>query len=110
MGRDKRVKYTVQDQLRSGKYHCLVTYNSIASLEAITIGMPAVVTGPNAGSYLSETKLKNIDAPYYPSSKEIYEHIYYLTNCQLNSDEFRLPMAYQVIKALQGDAARLKVN
>ena len=109
ISRDQRVKYTVQDQLRSGKYHCLVTYNSIASLEAITIGMPAVVTGPNAGSYLSETKLKNIDVPYYPSSKEIYEHVYYLTNCQLNSDEFRSPMAYKVIKALQGDATKSKV-
>ena len=29
--------------------------------------------------------LKNIDTPYYPSFKEIYEHIYFLTNCQLNS-------------------------
>ena len=103
MGRDKRVSYTVQDQLRSGKYHCLVTYNSIASLEAITIGMPAVITGPNAGSYLSEKHLKNINEPYYPDTKKIFEHIYYLTNCQLNSDEFRSPNAYKVIESLQGN-------
>ena len=69
-----------------------MTYNSIASLEAIEVGMPAVVTGPNAGSYLSEKNLKNIDEPYYPDRKEIYEHVYYLTNCQLNSDEFRSSM------------------
>ena len=60
VGRDKRVSYTVQDQLRSGNYHCIVTYNSIASLEAIAVGMPAVVTGPNAGSYLSEKDLLKI--------------------------------------------------
>ena len=103
VGRDERVKYTVQDQLRSGNYHCIVTYNSIASLEAITVGMPAVVTGPNAGSYLSEKDLKNIDEPYYPDAKEILEHIYFLTYCQLNSDEFRSSVAFNVIKILQGN-------
>ena len=34
VGRDKRsISYTVQDQLRSGNYHCIVTYNSIASFD-----------------------------------------------------------------------------
>ena len=103
VGRDKRVNYTVQDQLKSGKYHCLVTYNSIASLEAITIGMPAVVTGPNAGSYLSEKDLKNIDNPYYPDTKVIRDHIYYLTNCQIHADEFKSPVAFNVMEILQGN-------
>ena len=103
VGRDKRVSYTVQDQLRSGNYHCIVTYNSIASLEAITVGMPAAVTGPNAGSYLSEKDLKNIDEPYYPDRKKLFEHIYYLTFCQLHSNEFRSPIAYKVIESLQGN-------
>ena len=103
VGRDKRVSYTVQDQLRSGNYHCIVTYNSIASLEAITVGMPAVVTGPNAGSYLSEKDLKNIDEPYYPDMKKLFEHVYYLTFCQLHSNEFRSPIAYKVIESLQGN-------
>jgi hypothetical protein len=93
----------VQDQLRSGNYHCLVTYNSIASLEAISVGMPAVVTGPNAGSYLSEKDLKNIDEPYYPDRKKLFEHIYYLTFCQLHSNEFRSPNAFKVIESLQGN-------
>ena len=103
VGRDQRTKYTVQDQLKSGKYHCIVTYNSIASLEAITVGIPAVVTGPNAGSYLSEKNLKQIDRPYYPNMKEIKSHVYFLTMCQLKSTEFRVAEAYNVIKALQGD-------
>ena len=103
VGRDKRVSYTVQDQLRSGNYHCIVTYNSIASLEAITVGMPAVVAGPNAGSFLSEKDIKNIDEPYYPDTKEIRDHIYYLTNCQLNSNEFRSSVAFNVIEILQGN-------
>ena len=103
VGRDKRVSYTVQDQLRSGNYHCIVTYNSIASLEVIAVGMPAIVTGPNAGSYLSEKDLKNIDEPYYPDTKKLFEHIYYLTLCQLNSNEFRSQIAYKVIESLQGN-------
>jgi len=103
VGRDQRVKYTVQDQLKSGKYHCIVTYNSIASLEAITVGIPAVITGPNAGSFLSEKSLKQIDKPYYPDMKHIKDHIWFLTFCQLRSTEFRVPESYKVIKALQGD-------
>tara|TARA_R110001592_G_scaffold55511_3_gene169550 strand:+ start:2765 stop:3724 length:960 start_codon:yes stop_codon:yes gene_type:complete len=103
VGRDQRVKYTVQDQLKSGNYHCIVTYNSIASMEAITVGIPAVVTGPNAGSFLSEKSLKQIDSPYIPSMNAIKEHVYFLTLCQLKSTEFRVAESYKVIKALQGD-------
>ena len=41
---------------------------------------------------------------FIPSfTKKIFEHIYYLTNCQLNSDEFRSPNAYKVIESLQGN-------
>ena len=103
VGRNQRVKYTVQDQLKSGEYHCIVTYNSIASLEAVTVGIPALVTGPNAGSFLSEKSLKQIDRPYYPDMKHIKDHIWFLTFCQLKSTEFRAPQSYKVIKALQGD-------
>ena len=31
----ERIDYSLQDQLRKDKYHCIVTYNSIASLESI---------------------------------------------------------------------------
>jgi len=103
VGRDQRVKYTVQDQLKSGNYHCIVTYNSIASIEAVTVGIPAIVTGPNAGSFLSEKSLKQIDKPYFPSMNAIKEHVFFLTLCQLKSTEFRVPESYKVIKALQGD-------
>ena len=77
VGRDQRTKYTVQDQLKSGNYHCIVNYNSIASIEAVTVGIPALVTGPNAGSFLSEKVLSQIDKPYYPNMKQLKDHVFF---------------------------------
>ena len=37
LSRAERIDYSLQDQLREGKYHCIVTFNSIASLESITV-------------------------------------------------------------------------
>ena len=44
-----------------------------------------------------------VDEPYYPDTKKLFEHIYYLTLCQLNSNEFRSPNAFKVIESLQGN-------
>jgi hypothetical protein len=46
VGRSERLNFTVQDQLKTGEYHCLVTFNSIASIESVLVGMPAIVLGP----------------------------------------------------------------
>jgi len=45
---------------------CVVTYNSIAALEAVLYGLPAFTLGPNAAAPLCNSALKNIETPYYP--------------------------------------------
>lgn len=103
LARSERVGYSLQDQLRSGKYHCMITFNSIASLESVSVGVPAIVLGPNAGSYLSETKLSNIENPYYPEHREIFSHLNYLNWCQFTNEEMKTEWCHRVIKCLQGD-------
>ena len=103
IGRSDRLNFTVQDQLRTGKYHCLVTFNSIASIESVLVGMPAIVLGPNAGECLSETKLENINEPYYPDFNKIREHIFYLSCCQFTSEEMQSIVTKRTIELLQGD-------
>ena len=104
-GRSERLGFTVQDQLRTGEYHCIVTFNSIASIESVLVGMPAIVLGPNAGEFLSETKLENIENPYYPDLRKIREHIFYLSCCQFTSEEMQSIVTKRTIEILQGDQA-----
>ena len=103
IGRSERLNFTVQDQLRTGDYHCLVTFNSIASIESVLVGMPAIVLGPNAGEKLSETKLKNIEEPFYPDFNTIKDHIFYLSLCQFTSEEMQSIVTKRTIELLQGD-------
>ena len=86
----------------------IVTFNSIASVEAVSMGVPAVVLGPNAGSYLSEKDLRNIDKPYYPNIEDLFDHLDYLKWCQFTGEEMRLDYTHKVIEALQGDEKPLK--
>jgi hypothetical protein len=103
VGRSERLNFSLQDQLRTGEYHCIVTFNSIASLEAVTIGVPAIVLGPNAGSYLSETKLENIDTPFFPDRQQIIEHMFYLSCCQFTGEQMQSIITKRTIEVLQGD-------
>ena len=103
LSRSERIDYSLQDQLRKDKYHCIVTYNSIASLESITVGVPAIVLGPNAGGYLSETNLENIEKPYWAGAEKIFNHIDYLKWCQFTGNEMKTDYAHRIIKCLQGD-------
>ena len=103
VGRSERQNFSLQDQLRTGEYHCIVTFNSIASVEAVTVGVPAIVLGPNAGSYLSETKLENIDTPFFPDKKQIIEHMFYLSCCQFTAEQMQSIITKRTIELLQGD-------
>ena len=67
---------TIQEALQDD-IHCLVTYNSIASIEALMEGKPAFVLGQNAGSPLCLDDLSKIEQPLYPSQDEV---VYLLSN------------------------------
>ena len=91
----------LQDQLKKDKVHCLVAFNSIAAFESIQGGYPAITLGPNAASFLSEKKIKNVDNPYFADDDKIREHSLYLSACQFNIDEFRNGYAMKQVEQLQ---------
>ena len=96
-------RFSLQYQLIKDNFDSLITFNSIASIEAIVKGFPATTLGPNAGSYLSNTDIKNIDNPKYPKEGSIIEHMFYLSLCQFTSQEMASGWAFKVINQLQGD-------
>lgn len=103
VSRSDRLNFSVQTQLIKEGFDSLITFNSIASLEAIVKGFPATTLGPNAGSYLSNTSIKNIHDPRYPKTEVIQAHLFYLSLCQFSVDEMANGYAFRVINQLQGD-------
>jgi hypothetical protein len=89
--------------LKTGDYHCVVTYNSIASIESVTMGIPCVCLGENAGSYLSETKLENIENPYFPEINKIRDHLLYLSCMQYTAQEIINGSWYDIFTAIKGE-------
>lgn len=51
--------------------HCLVTYNSIAAVEALILGKPVFTMGPNAAEPLANTDLKRLENPLMPTVERI---------------------------------------
>ena len=102
VSRSDRLNFSVQTQLIKEGFDSLITFNSIASIEAIMKGFPATTLGPNAGSYLSNTSIKNIDDPRYPKTETIQAHMFYLSLCQFTSEEMASGWAFKVINQLQG--------
>ena len=89
------------DQLKNDNIHCVVTFSSIVSIEAILNGYPVITLGPNAASYLSESKIENIDNPYFPDADKIKEHMLYLSACQFTKEDFFNGYALKTINQLQ---------
>jgi hypothetical protein len=91
------------DQLKKDDIHCVVTFSSIVSIEAILNGYPVITLGPNAASYLSEGKIENIDNPYFPDKDKIKEHLLYLSSCQFEKEDFSNGYALKTVNELQHD-------
>lgn len=68
--KQKRHVRTNEDTIEmalSRDVHCLVTYNSIAAVEALILGKPVFVMGPNAAEPLANTDLSKIEKPVMPA-------------------------------------------
>jgi hypothetical protein len=91
------------DQLKNDDIYCVVTFSSIISIESILNGYPVITLGPNAASYLSESKIENIDNPYFPDDDKIKEHMLYLSACQFEKEDFSNGYALKTVNELQQD-------
>ena len=91
------------DQLKNDNIHCVVTFSSIISVEAILNGYPVITLGPNAASYLSGDTIENIENPYFPDADKIKEHILYLSACQFKREHFSNGYALKTVNQLQHD-------
>lgn len=64
--REERMTVDTMDEALSRDVHCLITYNSVAAVEAVMAGKPAICLGPNAAQQVSSRTLEDIDNAFFP--------------------------------------------
>jgi hypothetical protein len=67
--------------------YCLVTYNSIAAVEALQYGKPIFALGPNAAHHFARDDLSQIENPLIPDDDEVYKFFCHLAYCQFTKSE-----------------------
>jgi len=95
--RTERVSTKTIQAALADDVHCLVTYNSIASVEALLEGKPALVLGPNAADKICETDIAKIDTPRIPDRDEMDAFFAHLAYCQFDVHELRSGYAWEII-------------
>lgn len=77
--------------------HCLVTFSSIAAVEAVSLGKPAIVLGPSAAGPVTSNQLKDIENPYIPTLDEVEEWLANLAYYQFTEVEMRDGTAWRIL-------------
>lgn len=95
--RTERVTTMTMKAALEDDVHCLVTYNSIAAVEALMEGKPAIVLGPNAAAQIAETNIANIDDPKKPKRDEMDAFMAHLAYCQFTVPELRSGFAWETV-------------
>lgn len=95
--RSERVSTKSIQAALADNVHCLVTYNSIAAVEALMEGKPAIVLGQNAASVVAETDLSKIENPYKPNQDEMDAYMANLAYQQFTVPELRSGYAWNIV-------------
>lgn len=102
--RDKGLRFerirenSVAHQCRNENIHSVVTYQSVAALEAMHYGIPAFTMAPCCVTPLSNTDLSRIEDPFYPEKDQMLELLHYLAYCQYTLDEMGNGTALKIIE------------
>lgn len=100
--RSERVTTNTIQSALADDVHCLITYNSIAAVEALMEGKPAIVLGPNAAQVIAETELRNVEDPKIPTRDEMDAFMAHLGYCQFTVPELRSGYAWRTVNESSG--------
>ena len=80
--------------------HALVTFNSVAAVESIMLGVPAFTLAPaNAAAPVANQSLSQIDCPYWPDQDKLYAWACHLAYGQFHISELQNGTAYRILNA-----------
>lgn len=94
--RGERTNDTIYDALNNDIY-ALVTYNSIATVEAIQHGIPAFGLAPTAADPVCSNDLTQIENPFMPDEDVIYKWLSSIAYSQFSLDEILTGHAWKMV-------------
>jgi len=95
--RADRVTINTMEHALSDDVYCMVTYNSIAAVEAILLGKPAIALGPNAAATVCNSQLSEIETLNYPDKELVVKFAAHLSYCQFTEAEMRSGYAWRIV-------------
>lgn len=93
---DRNHKNTIYDALKGA--YAVVTFNSIAALEAVLYGVPAFVSVPCAASPLASNDLSKLKEPFYPEEEIIKKQCYNIAYGQFTVQELQNGTAWKILQ------------
>ena len=97
--RPARLAEDTMQQALSKDVHCLITYNSVAAVEALMLGKPVMTLGPNAAQQLARHSLADIENLYIPTEDERMAWLAHLSYSQFTEDEFSNGTAWDILNS-----------
>lgn len=95
--REERLREDTMEQCMANDVHCLVTYNSVAAVEALMLGKPAITLGPNAAGVLCSHNLSEIEHPRIPTLDERDAWLRHLSYSQFTFTEMANGTAWHIL-------------
>lgn len=99
-GRSTRVNEDTMEMALSRDVHCMVTFNSIAAVEALILGKPVFTMGPNAAEPLANRDLSKIEKPFIPSVDAVRNLCCNLAYAQFTTAEMMDGTAWRIVNGL----------
>jgi hypothetical protein len=88
---------TIEDALDGA--HCLVTYTSHCSINALIAGVPVICLGPNPGRPLAGKYLEQALQPHTPGDRERWQFFCNLAYAQWTDEEIRNGAVWEFLKS-----------
>ena len=80
------------------KIYATVTYQSIAAIESVCVGVPAFTMQKTAADGVTSQDLSKIESPYYPSKEQVEKWQHWLAYCQYHWKELGSGEAVNIMK------------
>jgi len=94
--RGERTNSTIYEALDNDIF-AVVTYNSIAAIEAVGYGIPAFALAPTAAEKMCLNDLSKIESPYYPAEDLVYKWLSSIAYSQFTLTEILTGEAWKLV-------------
>jgi len=98
---DRIKENSVASQCARDQIYAVVTYQSMAALEALHYGIPAFTMAPSCVDSVVSKDLSKIEEAVYPDESKFLNLLHYLSYCQYSLEEMNTGAALRMIEEMQ---------